>query len=53
MQYIVFGKPLINSKQKKEVLHTLNSGWIGSGPKVQILEGEAFLEAIPLMANNG
>ena len=38
MQYIVFGKPLINSKQKKEVLHTLNSGWIGSGPKVQILE---------------
>ena len=38
MQYIVFGKPLINSKQKKEVLNTLNSGWIGSGPKVQILE---------------
>ena len=38
MKYIVFGKPYINNIQKNEVIDTLRSGWIGSGPKVQKFE---------------
>jgi dTDP-4-amino-4,6-dideoxygalactose transaminase len=35
---IPFSPPYINDDVKREVLDTLNSGWITSGPKVLALE---------------
>jgi len=36
--YIVFGSPLINNDEIEEVVDTLRSGWLGSGPKVKLFE---------------
>ncbi|MGE5620959.1 MAG: DegT/DnrJ/EryC1/StrS family aminotransferase [archaeon] len=33
--YLVFGSPRIEEDEIQEVVETLKSGWIGSGPKVQ------------------
>ena len=33
-EYIVFGSPQIQDDEIREVIDTLKSGWIGSGPKV-------------------
>ncbi len=38
--FLVFGKPDIRRDEIKEVLHTLKSGWIGHGPKVERFEEE-------------
>ena len=38
--YLVFGSPLIEEEEIQEVVNTLRSGWIGSGPKVQQFENE-------------
>lgn len=35
---MVFGSPLIEKEEIREVLLTLRSGWIGTGPKVQRFE---------------
>ena len=35
MKYITFGKPQITANQYKEIISTLDSGWIGTGPKVK------------------
>ena len=35
---LVFGKPLIENKEILEVMHTLKSGWLGTGPKVHQFE---------------
>ena len=37
-KYIVFGSPNIGNEEKKEVLDSLNSSWIGSGPKKYLFE---------------
>ena len=36
--FLVFGSPLIEQREIDEVVATLKSGWIGTGPKVQKFE---------------
>lgn len=38
--YLVFGSPLIDQSDIDEVVDTLKSGWIGTGPKVHQFEEE-------------
>jgi dTDP-4-amino-4,6-dideoxygalactose transaminase len=38
--YIVFGQPVICDDEIEEVVNTLKSGWIGTGPKVSKFESE-------------
>jgi dTDP-4-amino-4,6-dideoxygalactose transaminase len=42
-QFLVFGSPLIREEEIGEVLDTLRSGWLGTGPKVARFE-EKFLQ---------
>ena len=37
-EFLVFGAPLIGDEEIAEVVDSLRSGWIGTGPKVQRLE---------------
>lgn len=37
-EFLVFGKPAIGEEEKEEVLDSLASGWLGTGPKVQRFE---------------
>lgn len=36
--YLVFGAPLIHDDEIAEVLDSLRSGWLGTGPKVARFE---------------
>jgi len=36
--FLVFGKPKISKLEIKEVIDTLKSGWIGTGPKTKLFE---------------
>jgi dTDP-4-amino-4,6-dideoxygalactose transaminase len=36
--YLVFGSPRIEEAEIEEVVATIRSGWIGTGPKVQLFE---------------
>lgn len=36
--FLVFGKPCLGEEEEREVLDTLRSGWIGTGPKAQRFE---------------
>lgn len=36
--FLVFGEPSIGEEEIAEVIDTLRSGWIGTGPKVRLLE---------------
>ena len=36
--YLVFGSPLIEEPEVQEVVDTLKSGWLGTGPKVTKFE---------------
>lgn len=38
--YLVFGSPVIEQEEIDEVVNTLKSGWIGTGPKVAQFEEE-------------
>lgn len=38
--YLVYGSPLIEEEEIEEVVKTLHSGWIGTGPKVYQFEEE-------------
>ncbi len=42
-EFLVFGAPQIGEEEIQEVLDTLRSGWIGTGPRVAALES-AFAE---------
>lgn len=42
-KYIVFGSPIIKGKEISEVIDTMKSGWLGTGPKVAGFE-EMFRE---------
>ena len=44
-QYLVFGSPLIGEEEIAEVVATLRSGWLGTGPKVKRFE-EMFREYV-------
>ena len=46
-RYLVFGAPSIGAAERKEVAACLDSGWLGSGPRVAELEGKlaAYLGA--------
>ncbi len=37
-QFLVFGAPLIEQAEIDEVVDTLRSGWLGTGPKVARFE---------------
>jgi dTDP-4-amino-4,6-dideoxygalactose transaminase len=37
-KFLVFGSPLIGEEEKKEVLDCLETGWLGTGPKVARFE---------------
>ncbi|HEY5527209.1 MAG TPA: DegT/DnrJ/EryC1/StrS family aminotransferase, partial [Candidatus Anoxymicrobiaceae bacterium] len=42
-EYLVFGSPLIEEPEIEEVVDSLRSGWLGTGPKVAKFE-EMFKE---------
>lgn len=44
-EYLTFGRPQIGEEEIAEVVDTLRSGWIGTGPKVGAFE-EAFKEYV-------
>jgi dTDP-4-amino-4,6-dideoxygalactose transaminase len=46
-RFLVFGEPVIEDEEVAEVVDSLRSGWIGTGPKVQRFERmlEAYLGA--------
>jgi dTDP-4-amino-4,6-dideoxygalactose transaminase len=52
--FLVFGSPLIEEPEIQEVVDTLRSGWIGTGPKVHRFEEEfrAYIGASHAMAVN-
>ncbi len=37
-EFIVFGKPVIDNEEINEVLDSLKSGWLGTGPKTKLFE---------------
>lgn len=39
--FLVFGKPKISKKEINEVVKTIRSGWLGTGPKTHIFEQKA------------
>jgi len=39
-EFLIFGSPLIGEDEKKEILHCLETGWLGTGPKVAAFERE-------------
>lgn len=39
-EYLVFGSPVIEESEIEEIVQTLRSGWIGTGPKVARFEEE-------------
>ena len=39
-EFIVFGKPVIDNDEINEVIDSLKSGWLGTGPKAKIFETE-------------
>jgi dTDP-4-amino-4,6-dideoxygalactose transaminase len=46
--FLVFGAPLIEEPEVEEVLATLRSGWLGTGPKVQAFEKQfAAYQGVP------
>jgi dTDP-4-amino-4,6-dideoxygalactose transaminase len=50
--YLVFGAPVIGDEERAEVLACLDSGWLGTGPRVAKLEDEmaAYLGAPAVVA---
>lgn len=53
-EFLVFGSPLIGDDEKREILDCLETGWLGTGPKVARLEREfrAYKEASHAVAVN-
>ena len=39
-EFITFGKPVIDNDEISEVVDSLKSGWLGTGPKAKIFETE-------------
>jgi len=53
-EFLVFGSPLIGDDEKREILDCLETGWLGTGPKVARLEREfrAYKQAAHSVAVN-
>ncbi len=53
-EFIVFGAPLIGEEEIREVVDTLRSGWLSTGPKTQQFEREfsAYVGASHALATN-
>ena len=53
-EFLVFGSPLIGDDEKQEILDCLETGWLGTGPKVARLEREfrAYKQAAHSVAVN-
>ncbi len=47
--FLVFGSPLIEQPEIDEVIDTLKSGWIGTGPKTHRFEDDLKLTSEPHM----
>src|ERR1700751_1567232 len=39
-EFLIFGAPLICEEEEREILSSLRTGWLGTGPKVAQLERE-------------
>jgi dTDP-4-amino-4,6-dideoxygalactose transaminase len=39
-KYLIFGQPLIEQDEINEILDSLNSSWLGTGPKVALFEND-------------
>jgi dTDP-4-amino-4,6-dideoxygalactose transaminase len=39
-EFLIFGAPLIGDEEEHEILNSLRTGWLGTGPKVAQLERE-------------
>jgi len=39
-KFLIFGSPAIENPEIEEVVATLNSGWLGTGPKVFQFEND-------------
>src|SRR6516162_5118917 len=39
-EFLIFGAPLICEEEEREILNSLRTGWLGTGPKVAQLERE-------------
>jgi dTDP-4-amino-4,6-dideoxygalactose transaminase len=50
--FLVFGEPLIGEEEIAEVVDTLRSGWIGTGPKTRLFEERfrAYVESTHALA---
>ena len=44
--YLIFGAPFIEQDEIEEIVRTLGSGWIGTGPRVQKFENNFKLYKI-------
>jgi dTDP-4-amino-4,6-dideoxygalactose transaminase len=53
-KFLVFGSPLIGEEEKREVLDCLETGWLGTGPKVARFEQDfrAYKQAAFAVAMN-
>ena len=53
-KFLVFGSPLIGDEEKREVLDCLETGWLGTGPKVARFEQDfrAYKQAAFAVAMN-
>jgi dTDP-4-amino-4,6-dideoxygalactose transaminase len=53
-EFLTFGRPEIGSEEIAEVVDSMKSGWLGTGPKVQRFEREfAKLKGVPEVAAVG
>ena len=46
-EYLVFGKPALQQTEIDELVATVKSGWLGTGPKTERFE-EAFAEYVQM-----
>ena len=54
-RYLVFGAPYLGEEERREVLACLDSGWIGSGPRVERLERDfrAYVGGLAVAVSSG
>ena len=45
-KFLIFGSPFIEQPEIDEVVDSLRSGWIGTGPKVKVFENRTV--SLPL-----
>ena len=43
-RFLIFGAPLIEDAEIEEVVASMRSGWLGTGPKVERFEDGCYVE---------